>query len=90
MTGKQSIGSRTASLKLEHRAGVAGELLRICFHRIGERLALDHTKCLAIREECGFMRGRTGMMIVDFIRVPDGLNARELEQYLREHGSEMC
>jgi len=31
-----------------------------------------------------------GMLLLDFLDVPHGLSARELESYLREHGEEIC
>jgi hypothetical protein len=30
------------------------------------------------------------MLLLDFLNVPHGLNARELESYLWEHGAEIC
>ena len=51
-------------------------------------LALDKDTCIDILEESGFLPD-SKFGVVDFIKVPDGLNAKELEKYLREHGSEL-
>jgi hypothetical protein len=54
----------------------------------GWRLALDQDTCMQILRECG--RLPTGPVgVVNFGEIPVGLNARELEQYLREHGAEL-
>jgi len=50
-------------------------------------LALDADRCMNILGECGFLpTERFG--IVDFLQVPDGLNAEQLERFLRANGSE--
>ena len=51
-------------------------------------LALDKDTCIDILEESGFLPD-SPFGGVDLIKVPDGLNAKELEKYLREHGSEL-
>jgi len=54
----------------------------------GWGLALDQDTCLQILDECGFLAsGPVG--VVNFGKIPVGLNADELEQYLREHGAEL-
>ncbi len=53
----------------------------------GWGLALDQDRCLQILGECGFLpTGRFG--VVNFCQIPDGLNAEELERFLRENGAE--
>ena len=55
----------------------------------GYGLALDLDKCIQILGECGFLpAGRFG--VLNFLGIPDGLNAKELEQFLRRNGAETC
>jgi hypothetical protein len=56
--------------------------------RAGQRLALDKDTCIQILREGGFIRA-TGLVPVDLIDVPGGLNAAELQKYLLENGSKM-
>jgi hypothetical protein len=54
---------------------------------IGRELALDSDRCVDILGECGFLpAGRFG--IVSLCGIPDGLNAKELEKYLRTYGTQ--
>jgi hypothetical protein len=39
-----------------------------------------------ILRECGFFPTGAGIDMVDLIHLTEGLNAKELEKYLREHG----
>ena len=56
---------------------------------VGQEFALDQDRCIDILRECGFLpTGRFG--VVDFLGIPDGLNAKELEQYLRQNGAQIC
>jgi hypothetical protein len=53
----------------------------------GCELALDPDRCTQILDECGFLpTGRFG--VVNLCGISDGLNARELEQFLRRNGAE--
>ena len=53
---------------------------------VGRELALDSDRCVDILRECGFLpTGRFG--IVNLCGIPDGLNAVELEKYLRTNGT---
>jgi|SRR5678815_612927 hypothetical protein len=55
----------------------------------GYGLALDLDRCTQILDECGFLPTvRFGFL--NFLDIPDGLNAKELEQYLRKNGAEIC
>ena len=52
-------------------------------------LALDPNRCKDILGECGFLPTvRFG--VVNLLQVPDGLNADQLERFLRTNGSETC
>ena len=53
----------------------------------GCELALDLDKCVDILREGGFLpTGRFG--VVSLCGIPDGLNAKELENYLRKNGTQ--
>jgi len=51
------------------------------------KLALDTDICVEILRECGFLPARR-WVVVDLGKIPDGLNARETERFLRERGAE--
>lgn len=54
--------------------------------KAGYGLALDQDRCIQILDECGFLpTGRFG--VVNLCGIPDGLNAEELENYLRTNGT---
>src|SRR6266581_8154320 len=75
--------------KLEDRFWLGnGKLpLLLVFCRAGWGLALDKDRCIHILSECGFLpTGQVGL--VNLCQIPDGLNAEELERYLRENGAE--
>ena len=61
-------------------------LLVVC--NAGWGLALDRDTCIQVLDECGFLPMH-GVIVVSFCEIPDGLNANELERYLREHGAEL-
>src|SRR5208282_1938089 len=53
----------------------------------GWGLALDQDRCIEILGESGFLpTGRFGL--VNLCQIPDGLNARDLERFLRENGAQ--
>ena len=55
--------------------------------KAGWGLALDQDRCIQILGECGFLpTGPVGLVNLGQIR--DGLNAEELERFLREDGAE--
>ena len=56
---------------------------------VGREFALDLNRCSEILGECGFLPiGRFG--VLNFMDIPDGLNAKELEKYLRKNGAQIC
>ena len=57
--------------------------------RAGWGLALDMDTCVAILRESGFVpAGPIGL--VNLCGIPDGLNAEELEAYLRKEAANIC
>ena len=51
-----------------------------------QKLALDSSRCVQILREAGYLDATSVICCVDLGKVPDGLDAAELERYLREHG----
>jgi hypothetical protein len=76
--------------RLEQRTRGNEKALRCVVTGGGAELALDTDRCAEILTECGFLQNGTGISLINLLDVPDGLNARELERYLREHGEEIC
>ena len=75
--------------QLENRFGLgSGTEQRLWIVTIvGRQLALDKDACLGILRECGFLpTQRFG--VVNLGVIPDGLNAKETERFLREKGAE--
>ena len=69
--------------------GPEPEQLLVVVTAAGKRLALDPDRCIQILGECGLPpTGPVG--VVNLGRIPDGLNAGELETFLREDGAEIC
>jgi hypothetical protein len=58
--------------------------LVVVVNRAERELALDNDACVQILEEGGFLRG-PAVRVVRLDDIPDGLDAAELEKYLREH-----
>jgi len=55
----------------------------------GQELALAQDRCIGILRECGFLP-KTRFAVLGFWGIPDGLNAGELEKYLRTNGAQIC
>jgi hypothetical protein len=55
----------------------------------GQQFALDRDRCIDILRECGFLP-KTRFAVLGFWGIPDGLNAVELEKYLRTNGAQIC
>ena len=51
-----------------------------------QKLALDSGRCVQILRDAGHPDTTSPIRVVDLGYIPDGLNAAELERYLREHG----
>ena len=64
--------------------------LRVVVTGSGRRMALDSAACLEILEGCGYLREADTVSIARLIDIPDGLDARETERFLRERGAEIC
>ncbi len=55
-------------------------------YRAGQELALGADACIQILRDCGKLpKGKT--RVLNFLKVLNGLNADELERFLREHGA---
>ena len=55
----------------------------------GQEFALDNNRCVEIPRECGFLPP-TRWLVLYFGGIPDSLNAKELERYLRKNGAQIC
>ena len=55
--------------------------------RSDRKVALDGDRCIEILGECGFLPTGVRFGMVSLMDIPDGLNARELAKFLREHGA---
>jgi hypothetical protein len=53
-----------------------------------QELALHADHCLQILRECGHVPN-SRFAVARFTKIPDGLNAKETERFLREHGGEL-
>ena len=53
----------------------------------GCELALDLDRCTEILDECGFLPTEH-CGVVNFLGIPYGLNAKDLETFLRKNGAE--
>jgi hypothetical protein len=78
--------------RLEDQCGCSGKrrpsiFLIVCHY--GWEPALDQDRCIEILGECGFLpTGEIG--IVNLRDIPEGLNAKQTERFLRERGAETC
>ena len=55
----------------------------------GQKFALDQDRCIEILGECGFLP-TVRFIVLNFMGIPEGLNAKELEQYLRRNRAQIC
>src|ERR1019366_1064020 len=69
------------------RRSVGRALLLLVVTAAEKRLALDQDRCTQILGECGFLP-TVPVGVVNLAAIPHGLDAEELEKFLREHGEE--
>ena len=76
--------------RLEDRFGTAQRKppVLLVMSAAASELALDQDRCIEILRECGHLPTSPGFGIVNFCEIPEGLNAQELERYLRKDGAE--
>ena len=87
-TSMKTIDRRILKLEDRVRPGNGRPLLLLVLCNAGWGLALDQDRCLQILGESEFLPTGHGLALVNLLDVPDGLNAEELEGYLRENGAE--
>jgi hypothetical protein len=69
--------------------GPETEQLLLVVTEAGRGLALDQDRCIRILRESGFLpTGPVG--VVNLGDIPEGLNTKELERFLRKDGAEIC
>lgn len=56
----------------------------------GRELALNDDRCVETLRECGCLPNGRRFAVADLCRIPDGLNAKELDKFLRENGEKLC
>ena len=84
----RTIARRLQRLESQFGLGPTEQLLLVVT-AAGRRLALDQDRCIQILRERGFLpTGPVG--VVNLGQIPDGLNAEELETFLREDGADIC
>jgi hypothetical protein len=75
--------------KLEHQFGLSKkERLIITVTGYGT-LAIDEDACVKILDEAGFLP-TSGIAMVNLLDIPDGLDVKETERFLRENGAKIC
>ena len=83
----RTIARRLQRLESRFGLGPEAEQLLMVVTAAGKRLALDQDRCIQILRECGFLpTGPVG--VVNLGDIPQGLNAEELETFLRKNGAE--
>jgi len=84
----KALGRRLEKLEEQFGCGRERGLVSIVM-RAGQRWPLDSDTCLRILEECGHLDRRRPYTVVDFLDMPDDVDAQEIERILREHGAEL-
>ena len=83
----RTISRRLQRLKEGLGLGPESEQLLLVVTAADRGLALDQDRCIQILRECGFLpTGPVG--VVNLGDIPEGLNAEELERFLRKNGAE--
>jgi hypothetical protein len=72
--------------RLEDRLTPQGRKQFLIVVTDAQKLALDSGRCVQILREAGHLDTTSLSCVVDLGYIPKGLDAAELEQYLREHG----
>ena len=74
----------------DHFSTGKSEGIRIVISGATRNPVPDNDTCVKILEESGYLRATGGISMVRLIDIPDGLNAKETERFLRERGAELC
>jgi hypothetical protein len=84
----RTVTRRIGKLEDTFRPGNGKPLLLLVVTAAEKRLALDQDRCTQILGECGFLPTGVPVGVVNLAVIPHGLDAGELERFLREHGAE--
>jgi len=85
----RTIARRLQKLERGFGLGPEPEQLLVVVTAADRGLALDQDRCIEILRECGFLpTGPVG--VVNLGDIPQGLNADQLERFLRKDGAETC
>lgn len=85
----KAISRRLCKLETQFGLGPDPNELLVVLTLAARGLALDVDACVQILRESGFLP-RHSLGLENLGNIPDGLNARETERFLREHGAEIC
>jgi len=81
----KTVDRRLCKLEDQYGTGNRNPRLLLVACNAGWGLALDSDTCIKILGECGFLpTGPVGL--VNFLDIPEGLNAAQAERFLRESG----
>jgi hypothetical protein len=84
----RTIARRPQRLESQFGLGPTEQLLMVVT-AAGRGLALDQNRCIEVLRECGSLHtGPVG--VANLGDIPRGLNAEELERFLRKDGAEIC
>jgi hypothetical protein len=76
--------------KLERQLGLSDKGPRLLVIASDyRRRAIDGDACVKILDEAGFLH-TTGIVLVNLMDIPTGLNAEQTEKFLREEGFKIC
>ena len=84
----RTVTRRIGKLEDTFRPGNDKPLLLLFVTAAEKRLALDQGRCTQILGECGFLPTGVPVGVVNLAAIPQGLDAEELERFLRERGAE--
>ena len=83
----KTINGRIRKLEDQFWIGSGRQCILLVLCNAGWGLPLDQDRCIQILGESGFLP-TTPIGLVNLCQLPSGLNAEELERYLREDGAE--
>ena len=83
----RTVSRRIEKLEDRLRPGNGKPPLLLIVTAAEKMLALDQDRCVQILGECGFLP-TAPIGLVNLAEIPAGLDAEELERYLRKHGAE--
>jgi hypothetical protein len=87
---KLSRAAARAMLEKRETACDADPCLTVVVTNVAAKLTLEEDAIMQILRDCGYLKRNSYFKVVHLCRIPNGLSAEELEQFLRERGAELC